>query len=278
MAAVRAIVRQAEWGRVREFTAPDRTSPAVLAITGEAGAGKSTSWRSGVAAAREAGHLVLRTEPSASETDMSFAGLSDLLAGVLPEVSAGIPAPQLEGLEVALLLRAAGAEPPTAHAVGLAALATLRACASRQPVLLAIDDVQWLDDASMETLTFAFRRMTGDKVSLLIAARTAASPDPLTAGEPSPPQGWRSLLTALSDSAVIDLAPLDISQVRHYFLIASPPPRRGSSLRSPGATRSGPGQSWRAWTPVSRQCHRSPEACPGACRARSAQQPRRRSR
>jgi DNA-binding CsgD family transcriptional regulator len=217
MAAVRAIVRQAEWGRVREFTAADRTSPALLAITGEAGAGKSTLWRSGVAAAREAGRLVLRTEPSASETDMSFAGLSDLLAEVLPEVSAGIPAPQLEGLEVALLLRAAGAEPPTAHAVGLAALATLRACASRQPVLLAIDDVQWLDDASMETLTFAFRRMTGDKVSLLIAARTAASPDPLTAGEPSPPQGWRSLLTALSDSAVIDLAPLDISQVRQLL-------------------------------------------------------------
>ena len=107
MAAVRGIARPAEWHRVREFTANEPTSPAVLAITGEAGAGKSTLWRSGVVAALEAGHLVLRTEPSAGETDMSFAGLSDLLATVLPGVADSVPLPQLEALEVALLLRAA---------------------------------------------------------------------------------------------------------------------------------------------------------------------------
>ena len=116
---------------------------------------------------------MLRTEPSAGETDMSFAGLSDLLAGVLPEVAAEIPTPQLDALAVALLLRAPGSQPPTAHAVGLAVLAALRACASQGPVLVAVDDVQWLDDASIEALAFAFRRITDRALTLLLAARTA---------------------------------------------------------------------------------------------------------
>jgi DNA-binding NarL/FixJ family response regulator len=217
VAAVRGIARPAEWHRVREFTANEPTSPAVLAITGEAGAGKSTLWRSGVVAAQEAGHLVLRTEPSAGETDMSFAGLSDLLATELPGVADSVPAPQLEALEVALLLRAAAQQPPTAHGIGLAALAALRACVAQRPVLVAIDDVQWLDDASLETLTFAFRRMTGGPLTVLMAARTASSPDPLTAGEPTPPQGWRNLLLALSDRQVIELAPLDMWQIQHLL-------------------------------------------------------------
>ena len=69
----------------------------------------------------------------------------------------------------------------------------------------------------METLTFAFRRITSGPLSVLIAARTASSPDPLTAGEPAPPQGWRSLLLALSDREVIGLAPLDMSQIQHLL-------------------------------------------------------------
>jgi hypothetical protein len=122
------IVRPGEWDRVREFAVGTPASPTVLAVLGEAGAGKSTLWRGGVQAAVEAGRQVLRSEPTASETDLSFAGLSDLLAEALPAVAADIPAPQLEALEVALLLRVAGERPPTAHAVGLAVLAVLRAC------------------------------------------------------------------------------------------------------------------------------------------------------
>jgi len=146
----------------------------MLAVAGEAGAGKSTLWRAGVAAAVDAGQRLLRSEPSASETDLSFAGLSDLLADVLPEVAADIPGPPREALEVALLLRAPGDEPPTARAVGLAVLAALRACVSAGPVLLAIDDVHWLDEASLDALTFALRRVREGPLSVLLAARTDA--------------------------------------------------------------------------------------------------------
>jgi hypothetical protein len=209
------VVRSAEWRRVRQFAADVGAHPAALVIAGEAGAGKSVLWRAGVAAADGAGHRVLRSEPSAEETDLPFAGLSDLLTGVLPAVADGIPGPQREALEVALLLRPAGAEPPTAHAIGLAVLAALRTLAEAGPLLLAIDDVHWLDRASLEALTFAFRRADRGPVGLLMTARTEVQADPLTAA-PAPPRGWRDLAAAVP-AETIELAPLDYRQVRRLL-------------------------------------------------------------
>ena len=220
MAAVGGgIVRSAEWRRVRDFVTgvPARAEPGVLAVVGEAGAGKSTLWRAGVEASADAGQRVLRSEPTASEADMSFAGLSDLLAGVLPEVAADIAGPQRDALEVSLLLRPAGGEAPTAHAVGLAVLAALRACVSVGPVLVAIDDVQWLDDASLDALVFALRRLASGALSVLVAARIEALADPLTAGGAAPSRQWRDLLGALRAAEEINLAPLDLWQIQNLL-------------------------------------------------------------
>jgi DNA-binding CsgD family transcriptional regulator len=218
VSAVRGdIVRQAEWQRVRDFAASARASPALLTVEAEAGAGKSTLWRAGLAAAADAGHRLLRSEPSAAEADLSFAGLSDLLTGVLPEVTADIPGPQREALEIALLLRPAGDEAPTAHAVGLAVLAALRACVSVGPVLVAIDDVQWLDEASLDALMFALRRLASGPLTVLLAARSEAQADPLTAGAPPPSRRWRDLLAATPAAEVIELAPLDMWQIQNLL-------------------------------------------------------------
>jgi DNA-binding CsgD family transcriptional regulator len=211
------LVRSAEWRQVRAFAETAPAAPAALALQGEAGAGKSTLWRAGIEAAAAAGHRLLRSEPSASETDLSFAGLSDLLTGVLPLVADEIPGPQREALEIALLLRPASNEPPAARAVGLAVLAALRGCLSEGPVLVAIDDVQWLDEASLEALAFALRRVQSGPLSLLMAARTEAAADPLTAGAPPPPHGWRDLLAALPATDVIDLVPLDMWQIQNLL-------------------------------------------------------------
>ena len=136
---------------------------------------------------------------------------------MLPGAAPRIPGPQREALEIALLLRPAGEEPPTAHAVGLAVLAALRGCLSGGPVLVAVDDVQWLDEASREALAFALRRVPAGPLSLLVAARTEAPADPLTAGTPPPSQAWRELLAALPAAEVVDLAPLDMWQVQNLL-------------------------------------------------------------
>ncbi len=165
----------------------------------------------------EAGCQVLRSEPSASESESSFAGLSDLLAGVLPAAGPDIPGPQREALEVALLLRPPGDQAAAAHAVALAVLAALRWCVRSGPVLVAIDDVQWLDAGSLETLAFALRRMTDAPLSLLLAARSEAPADPLTVGAPPLRQGWRDLLAGRAATEEITLAPLDTSQIQNLL-------------------------------------------------------------
>jgi DNA-binding CsgD family transcriptional regulator len=214
------IVRSGEWRLVRQFAvdSPARQELAALTIEGEAGAGKSTLWRAGTATAADVGCRLLRSEPSAAEADSSFTGLFDLLADVLPEVADSIPVPRREALEVALLLRPAPAAPPTAHAIGLAVLGALRACASGQPTMVAIDDVQWLDSASLDALSFAIRRMTaGSQVSFLLAARTQAPADPRTAGAPPLRSGWRDLLASVPHAESIMLDPLDMWQVHNLL-------------------------------------------------------------
>src|SRR5215470_5926073 len=96
-------------------------------------------------------------------------------------------------------------------------LTALRGCLSQHPVLIAIDDVQWLDDASREVLAFALRRVSSGPLSLLVAARTEAVADPLTAGAPPPSRAWRELLAAVPAAEVIDLAPLDMWQVQNLL-------------------------------------------------------------
>jgi DNA-binding CsgD family transcriptional regulator len=96
---------------------------------------------------------------------------------VLDELLPSLPAPRRSALEVALLLSEAGDRPPDARAVGVAVLSGLRELAKSGPVLLAVDDVQWLDASSAAVLEFALRRMLGNPILLLLARRL---------GEPGP--------------------------------------------------------------------------------------------
>ena len=199
------------------MTATGRAARSACVISGEAGAGKSTLWRAAVTAAASNGTRVLRSEPSAIEADASFAGLADLLAAELPEVAADIPPGSREALEVALLLRPAGPAAPVAHAIGLAVRMVLNSLMQSGPVLLAVDDAQWLDAGSLEALSFALRRLSHGSLSLLLAARTEAPADPRTVGTPAPSRDWRGLLTTIPASPEVMLAPLDAAQVQRLL-------------------------------------------------------------
>ena len=148
--------------------------PAVLLLQGEAGIGKTTLWLAGVAEAREKGLRVLVARPGEAETGLAFAALADLLGEALELVADALPRPQRRALRVALLLEDVEGAPPEERLVAAAVVSVLRGLAARGPVLIAIDDVQWLDPASTRALAFAVRRLAPDPLSVLLAQRVAA--------------------------------------------------------------------------------------------------------
>src|SRR5262245_50976842 len=121
------------------------TRPGVLLLEGAAGIGKTTLWSNTVTSARRAGHRALVSRPLEAEVDLAFAGLGDLLDDVLDEALPQLPAPQRFALEVALLRSEETNAQVEPRALGVAVLGVLRALALSTPVLLAVDDLHWLD-------------------------------------------------------------------------------------------------------------------------------------
>jgi DNA-binding CsgD family transcriptional regulator len=147
-------------------TGPER----VLLIDGPAGIGKTTIWRTLLDAARDDGYQVLASTANSAEVRLTFVGLADLLGPVADDALTHLPAPQARALEVALL-RAHADEPSEPYAVAAGVLSALRGLAARQPVLIAIDDIQWLDGASADAITFAARRLSDESVRFMLTRR-----------------------------------------------------------------------------------------------------------
>jgi DNA-binding CsgD family transcriptional regulator len=118
---------------------------------------------------------VLSARPSEAEAQLSFAALIDLLVGVgTDELHRLLPAPQRRALDVALLRDEPSDEPPEPHAIAVAFLNALRGLAAVGPLVVAVDDVPWLDRPSAEALAFAERRLHGLDVRFLLARRPGA--------------------------------------------------------------------------------------------------------
>ncbi len=181
-APVGIVGRDLELARIEQVTSgAAELLPAALVLEGEAGIGKTTLWRIAVEHARAGGHRVLSCALAQGESRLAFAGLADLAAGALEDVSDALAEPQRAALEEALLLRTGTHALPDERAVAFGFLGLLRALTSETPVTLAIDDVQWLDPSSAAMLSFAVRRLRSEPVLLLLARRPidGADPDPL---------------------------------------------------------------------------------------------------
>jgi DNA-binding CsgD family transcriptional regulator len=173
---VHAVVgREQELDTLCEFVTSSREGAGAFVLAGEAGIGKTTLWLAGLRAARGQGVRVLMARPAAAERDLAYTGLSDLLEEVIGQVLPALPAPRRRALEVALLLVDAEHRAPDPRGVGVGALTALRALAESGPLLLAVDDVQWLDGSSSAALEFALRRLEDTPVSLLLARRQGES-------------------------------------------------------------------------------------------------------
>jgi ATP/maltotriose-dependent transcriptional regulator MalT len=182
-AAQELIGRHDELSVLVRFLGSLGAGPRALLVEGEAGIGKTALWQAGLAHAQARGQRTLVCRPAGSEVRLSFAALGDLLAGPLQEVLADLPLPQRRALQVALLLADPEGEPPDQRAIGLGLLNVLRALSSAGPVLVAIDDAQWLDAPSAAVLAFALRRLGPEPVGVLATVRLTGEP-PAVAFEP----------------------------------------------------------------------------------------------
>ncbi|MEV6211628.1 AAA family ATPase [Kitasatospora sp. NPDC051914] len=159
--------RAAESGQLRSLLlqAAEGVSGA-LVVHGEAGIGK-TALLDHLAADAGAAR-VLRMTGIEAETELPFAALHQLLRPALDRLDQ-LPGPQADALRTAFGLAA-----PTGHdrfLTGLAVLTLLSEYAGEDPVLCLVDDAQWVDQASLDALTFAARRLDAEGVVMLLAMR-----------------------------------------------------------------------------------------------------------
>lgn len=173
--ALEVVGRESEIDSVHDFLEAVPAEPITMLIQGEIGIGKTTLWREGVAAADERGLQVLACRPVEGEIALPFAALGDLLEGVPEDVLARLPEPQREALEIALLRVETKSGRLQGRAVALGVLGVIRLLAEDSPLVVAIDDVQWLDAPSTDALTFAARRLRGESIGFLLARRAEAS-------------------------------------------------------------------------------------------------------
>jgi DNA-binding CsgD family transcriptional regulator len=166
----RVVGRDVELAVLADFLAAGQATPQGLVLDGAAGIGKTTLFDATVMQARQQGFAVFSCRPAAAEAAFSFAALADLLSPVLADGLRRLPAPQRRALAAALLLEESGGCAPDERAIAFAVLQLLGE-RSGAPLLIAVDDVQWLDPVSAAVLAFALRRLAATPAAILIARR-----------------------------------------------------------------------------------------------------------
>lgn len=209
--------RHSELAELERFLDGIHSGPAAILIDGPAGIGKTVVWKEGLAMASGRGYRVLASRPTEPDSALAFSALEDLLSGAWDEVAIDLVEPQREALGVAMRRVAPGPTfQPDPLTVALGVRRALASLAARSPVIVAVDDVQWLDMSSSQALDHALRRLGSSTVGFLgvleageggrvpLKIRTMATADrvhelhlgPLDAGE------FRQLLSSSLEGAL----------------------------------------------------------------------------
>jgi DNA-binding CsgD family transcriptional regulator len=143
----------------------------VLVLRGEPGVGKTALLDYAIGAASDL--RVLRAVGVESETELAFAALQQLCAPTLDRLGR-LPGPQQDALRVAVGL--SQGEAPNRFLVGLAALSLLSEVAEERPMLCAVDDAQWLDEASALALAFVAHRLLAEPMAIVFVTREPIGP------------------------------------------------------------------------------------------------------
>ena len=168
--------RVSERERLEQLVAGVRAGESrVLVLRGEAGVGKSALLRH-VADVATGGCRIVHAAGVESEMELPFAGLHALCSPMLGRLGR-LPIPQRDALTTAFGLSAG--PPPDRFLVGLAVLSLLADVAEEQPLMCVVDDAQWLDRVSAQTLAFVARRLLAERLGFVFALRESSEVDAL---------------------------------------------------------------------------------------------------
>jgi DNA-binding CsgD family transcriptional regulator len=197
--------RDAELRAVDGFLDAARHRLEVLTVEGEAGIGKTTVWLECMRRAKLRGAQVLATRPSEAEATLSYAGLADLLDPVGEAIIGQLALPLREAVLAALLRAPAPRSGIDERALCAAVLSLLRLLSAGGPVLVAIDDAQWLDSPSARILSFVARRLEAEAVGFVVTARTPSASTLRFDGAADPSRRQTIVLGAMSVAALHEL-------------------------------------------------------------------------
>ena len=174
----------------------------VLVLRGEAGVGKTALLN--YLARRADGFVITRATGVQSEIELAYAVLHQVCAPFLDRIT-HLPEPQRQALGI--VFGSLSAKPPDRFLVGLAVLGLFAEVAEAAPLLCVVDDAQWIDIASAQTLTFVARRLAAERIGMLFAVRDESDADERSdAFDPLPTLVVRGLAdadaAALFDSAI----------------------------------------------------------------------------
>jgi DNA-binding CsgD family transcriptional regulator len=170
----RSMSRPEEARAIPEFLTAVSTKPAALVVEGEPGIGKTTVWFDAIDQALERGFHVLSACPAESESADGYASLADLLAGVDATAVDDLPAPQRIALDRVRSRAELDDQGVDERSIAAAFLAVVESLADTNPVLIAIDDLQWVDPSSAQAIAFAARRLPA-RAGVLGTARAELS-------------------------------------------------------------------------------------------------------
>ncbi|WKX13815.2 AAA family ATPase [Streptomyces sp. NL15-2K] len=191
------IGRDSERGRLAAFvTAAEGQA---LVLIGETGVGKSALLDHVAQVAAQAGHTVILATGVEAESGLPFAGLHQLLHSLLPSIE-GLD--QVHRTVFDTAFGRSGGKPPSVMSLGIAVLDLLSLASSAKPLLLVLDDGQWLDASSIAVIGFVGRRLTGNSVKLVVGLRSDVASGFDSAALPELP------VRALSDTAARQLLDL----------------------------------------------------------------------
>ncbi len=197
-------------------------------VTADAGAGKSSLLRIADQVAQRGGRRVLSVTPTEFDRGLPFAGLAELVAQCPDGLAAALPEPQQRALAVALQQAAPDGREVDPLAVPLAVRGLLIRMCAAEPVVLILDDLQWLDQASAGSVGFALRRIPveAERLCVLVGTRPV-------------PGGGRELLRDLPEpTRGLSLPPLEdwaIGQLlRHHLGLVWTRPMTAGVARASG--------------------------------------------